>query len=428
MWQQLRRFLIYQFKSLEFRFNTWKASRAIKRAYRDSSAFNRLAYFAGRHFRTAGIVCASLAVILLLCLFGPRIATSALNVLKSAPHVRAIRHFAHEQKMPPVKQPEPAVSQTATIANVVDTTNKSLTKDTIKTGDKSSDTSMNYCIFANKATRMVYLLSRDVHNGSWIVIERLPAVMGGNEGQKQTSGDKRTPEGTYFIVGRKEKAELNTLYGPLAYVLNYPNEEDRQAGRTGQGIWIHGMPEDSSRMVTRGCIVMQNTLLLTLASHIKFGVGTPVVIVDNKDIAEPQLYPNYALIAIKRKTILNEYVQREQEFIRMVADWSTAWSSRNISDYSRFYDAHRFHSSGMSWQAWHDRKAQIFESISKIDVTVDNIRLLDCSDSTAVVVFRQNYDAEQKHTQNAKRLCLYKNGNTWLIYREETFSTEEFLL
>jgi murein L,D-transpeptidase YafK len=212
-------------------------------------------------------------------------------------------------------------------------------------------------------------------------------------------------------------------------VLNYPNEEDRQAGRTGQGIWIHGMPEDSTRMVTRGCIVMQNAWLVTLERYLKLGVGTPVVIIDKQDLAAPEKYPDFDRIAEKRSAILREYAQREQDFKQLLLGWKTAWASRDIDSYSQFYDSQRFFSSGMSWNAWRDRKRNIFSAFDSIDISVDNIRLVDCSESTAVVVFRQFYEAaRQPAKQNAKRLCFYRSGAHWLIYREETFSTEEFLL
>jgi murein L,D-transpeptidase YafK len=65
---------------------------------------------------------------------------------------------------------------------------------------------------------------------------------GSQQGQKVTAGDKRTPEGLYLIIERKERYQLSSIYGPLAYVLDYPNEEetesqvepDRVSGFTGQ--------------------------------------------------------------------------------------------------------------------------------------------------------------------------------------------------
>ena len=105
-------------------------------------------------------------------------------------------------------------------------------------------------------------------------------AIGENEGVKIREGDKKTPEGIYFIIGRKERSELNKMYGPLAFVLNYPNEEDRKRGRTGNGIWIHGTNPDSIPLQTRGCLELENVNILELGMHLKTGIGTPIVIIN----------------------------------------------------------------------------------------------------------------------------------------------------
>jgi murein L,D-transpeptidase YafK len=148
---------------------------------------------------------------------------------------------------------------------------------------------------------------------------------------------------------------------------------------------------------------MQNVLLNSLERYLKLGVGTPVVIVDKKDLVAPEAYPDFGRIAQKRNAIVHEYSQREQDFKQLLFGWKTAWASRNIDAYSRFYDPQRFSSSGMTWNAWRERKKNIFASFDSIEVLVDNIRLVDCSESTAVVVFRQFYEAAmQPAKQNAK--------------------------
>ena len=385
------------------------------------------------------LVLACGAVVIAGVTLGPRAAGYLTYAYTTARITAAASHAARVRKAQEAKREEAKAaaekkaavkrSSASTLASGVSSAKRAEGTEAPAPGIAAAHGEARYCILANKATKTVFLLSMAQSDSAWKIAERFPAVMGGNEGQKQTAGDRRTPEGIYFIIGRKEKAELNPLYGPMAYVLNYPNEEDRKAGRTGQGIWIHGMPEDSSRMVTRGCIVMQNIWLVALERYLKLGVGTPVVIVDKPDLVSPEKYPDYDQIEQKRKAILQDYSRQEQDFTTILEEWKTAWASRDINAYSQFYDAQRFFSSGMSWNAWRERKKTIFQSFDTIEISVDNIRLVDCSESTAVVVFRQQYAASlQAAKQNVKRLCFYKNGSRWLIYREETFSTEEFLL
>jgi murein L,D-transpeptidase YafK len=451
MWQQFKRFFVFRSKALEFKYRTWESRRAIRRAYREGSVPARLFSAARVHTRTIVLALGGCVVIIAAVLVGPKSVvylTNAYNearvtaaadraVAVEAQRARQAKREATAESAPEKKE---KIKEPLSPAPLSDTSTAKEIKG--QAGGKAAGQALapateatapgeesRYCVLANKATKTVFLLSISSLEGTWKIVERFPAVMGRNEGQKQTAGDRRTPEGIYFIIGRKEKAELSPLYGPMAYVLNYPNEEDRKAGRTGQGIWIHGMPEDSSRMVTHGCIVMQNIWLMALERYLKLGVGTPVVIVDKPDLVSPEKYPDFGQIEQKRKTILQDYVRQEQDFKSLLREWKTAWASRDIDAYSQFYDTQRFFSSGMSWNAWRERKKSIFQSFDTIEISVDNVRLVDCSESTAVVVFRQQYAASlQAAKQNAKRLCFYKNVGRWLIYREETFSTEEFLL
>jgi len=135
---------------------------------------------------------------------------------------------------------------------------------------------MQFLIVADKYDRVIHLLKNQ--RGTWGIIKSYPVAIGAAAGRKELQWDKKTPEGNYFIVSRKEDAELNEIYGPLAYVLNYPNPEDRIAGRTGNGIWIHGTVPGKVPVDTKGCLEMHNNNILKLADYIGSGDLIPVVI------------------------------------------------------------------------------------------------------------------------------------------------------
>ena len=65
--------------------------------------------------------------------------------------------------------------------------------------------------------------------------------IGENGVDKQRSGDRRTPLGIYFVTDQLDTTRMHEKYGYTAFVLDYPNGLDRQAGRTGGGIWVHGV-------------------------------------------------------------------------------------------------------------------------------------------------------------------------------------------
>jgi lipoprotein-anchoring transpeptidase ErfK/SrfK len=115
------------------------------------------------------------------------------------------------------------------------------------------------------------------------LVKMFPVDLGKNpKGPKVHQGDMRTPEGDYCIV---EKRDLGQTKFYLAFVLNYPNESDRQRyefavknGRlpkeTGIGslIEIHG--EGIGFDWTQGCIALDNSYMQELFK--KIPVGTPV--------------------------------------------------------------------------------------------------------------------------------------------------------
>lgn len=97
---------------------------------------------------------------------------------------------------------------------------------------------------------------------------------------KARSGDRRTPLGIYFVTEQLDTTQLHEKYGVTAFPLDYPNAWDRRLGRTGDGIWVHGVdpvggvrpPSD-----TDGCIALPNDRLLELEASFEPNV-TPVLI------------------------------------------------------------------------------------------------------------------------------------------------------
>ena len=120
-----------------------------------------------------------------------------------------------------------------------------------------------------------------------------PCVFGSNDlTDKLMEGDKRTPDGTYKIISKKNS-------GKWAYqlLLDYPNAEDREkfnkrkakglipkSARIGGGIAIHATRPQEEWTVdyyqnwTDGCISLKYREAKDLFSYI--GVGTTVTITD----------------------------------------------------------------------------------------------------------------------------------------------------
>lgn len=106
---------------------------------------------------------------------------------------------------------------------------------------------------------------------------------------KRVEGDLRTPLGVYFIISRLDDQQVEELYGIGALPLNYPNEHDRRLGRTGSGIWLHGVPRATysrSPYATEGCVALANDDMAYLMAVLQTR-RTPVIVADELKWATP---------------------------------------------------------------------------------------------------------------------------------------------
>jgi murein L,D-transpeptidase YafK len=111
------------------------------------------------------------------------------------------------------------------------------------------------------------------------------ASIGRSGVDKRVEGDKRTPLGVYYITSKLSKAQVDDFYGAGALPINYPNEYDRGLGRTGSGIWLHGVSRDDysrAPRITDGCVALANDELDYLLRTVE-ARSTPVVIAERID-------------------------------------------------------------------------------------------------------------------------------------------------
>jgi murein L,D-transpeptidase YafK len=98
--------------------------------------------------------------------------------------------------------------------------------------------------------------------------------------RKEKNGDRKTPLGIYFVTEQLDTSRLHDKYGITAFTLDYPNAWDRRLGRTGDGIWVHGVdPNGGTRppLDTDGCIALPNERLAALDGAFSPNI-TPVLI------------------------------------------------------------------------------------------------------------------------------------------------------
>jgi hypothetical protein len=97
---------------------------------------------------------------------------------------------------------------------------------------------------------------------------------------KSVEGDQRTPLGVYFVSDRVGQSSLRDTFGAGAMQLNYPNLFDKLHGRTGSGIYVHGVPFNTYSRPPKdsdGCVTLANDELVALMNTVPIH-DTPVII------------------------------------------------------------------------------------------------------------------------------------------------------
>jgi Uncharacterized protein conserved in bacteria len=133
----------------------------------------------------------------------------------------------------------------------------------------------------------LYVLER--HHQSMRLVRSYYASIARRGFGKQSSGDLRTPVGIYHITGYKPGDTLPDLYGSGAFPTSYPNAWDRHLGRTGYGIWLHGVPRNTyvrPPRTSEGCVVLANDDLAALRAVIR-PQRTPVLLLSSLHWVKP---------------------------------------------------------------------------------------------------------------------------------------------
>jgi len=120
-------------------------------------------------------------------------------------------------------------------------------------------------IIVNKSAYRLYLIT----NG--VVKSTFPVDLGFNPvDDKQVEGDGCTPEGMY-IVQRKLDIGHTAFY--KAFLINYPSRHDRELGKTGGLIEIHGLGTGKTKIGggfnwTWGCVALSDADMDSIFTHI----------------------------------------------------------------------------------------------------------------------------------------------------------------
>ena len=221
---------------------------------------------------------------------------------------------------------------------------------------------------------------------------------------KQREGDKKTPVGVYHVVSQIPGSKLPDLYGWGAFPINYPNEWDRVLGRTGYGIWLHGVPSDTyarAPLASDGCVALANPDIEELAKRVQVGT-TPVIIAERVEWVSPEAWR----------------VERDA-FTRQLEAWLADWQSLDAERYLEHY-ARDFGSGAMDLEAWREHKQRVNAAKSWIKASLSNLSVFRAPGAPGVIAvnFDQDYRSSNLVQKTRKRQYWVEESGRWKIAYE----------
>ncbi len=225
-------------------------------------------------------------------------------------------------------------------------------------------------------------------------------AIGKEEGDKQKAGDNRTPEGIYFAK-QILRHGLPAKYGPFAIPIDFPNPLDRFLGKTGYGIWLHGVEQDTridAAKITEGCVAFYNADIEALTQWLQPQQSVIVIARDAKEVNRPQD------ISQVRKLTLG---------------WIDAWAKRDLDRYISFYtdDFKHLNKSLKSFQAY---KRRVFSSYKEMTVKMSQMRVFT-HDRYAVVIMNQDFNGDNRYKTFGRKLLYWQRSDAgeWKLFHED---------
>jgi len=222
---------------------------------------------------------------------------------------------------------------------------------------------------------------------------------------KETEGDQRTPLGVYYTQGHVSGARLDERFGAGALPLNYPNALDRQRGRTGSGILLHGVPANTySRppLDSDGCVAMSNQDLQRL-SQLLPERDTPVVITRQIHWVSPEQKP-----------------AAPADFARTWATWQEARQQARREALEPLYADSTLASASSDAARADDPSGNRFRRrLEDTPAQVEDVSILAAQDeqATLVVTFRERATTGKRRNQGVRQYWARQEAG-WRIVAE----------
>ncbi len=270
---------------------------------------------------------------------------------------------------------------------------------------QNTDTTFGYIesypdiLVCDKSKSSLTLYRKDLNN-TYKLDKKYSAFTGKIEGDKYKEGDLRTPIGIYNLT--EKISNVDSFYGPMAFVTSYPNIYDKYKGKNGSGIWIHGLPIEQERdEFTKGCIAIDNQSIECLNKNIDI---TKTLLV----ISAAQINQN-----ISKKTL--------SIILSELFSWRYAWIYNDLEKYLNFYSSEFIRYDGMKFEKFQSYKKRIFAKQEEKTIILNNINVIPYpnAENTFQISFNELYKSTSFSFTGNKILILKLIDNKMKIITEK---------
>jgi len=259
---------------------------------------------------------------------------------------------------------------------------------------------IKYLLACNKSDSSLKLYTKDLNN-TFILNEDFAAFIGAREGDKQKEGDLKTPIGVYKLIQKLN--DVDSFYGPLAFVTSYPNTYDKLQGKNGSGIWVHGFPLKQRRDdYTKGCIAINNTNLKYLDEQIN--VYESLVYIDNTTLPK-----------VSKETLIN--------LLSNLYKWKKAWKENDIKTYLTYYNKDFKRIDGLNYKRFKRYKERIFKKNEYKQILFTDINIISYpmaqTQDVFLISFNERYRSTSYQFDGIKELYVHLDHGVFTILAEK---------
>ena len=254
-----------------------------------------------------------------------------------------------------------------------------------------------HAVVVETSTQTLYLFSYD---GSFKEIKNYRCSTGEVPGAKSRSGDRKTPVGVYFFTKEFKKRDLTPIYGTRAFPMDYPNVLDRQAGYSGNAIWLHGTNKPIKPRDSNGCIALANPHIDALDSYITLN-RTPIIVVDTLSY-----------------TSVKKLNSTKASVLRFLSSWNNALQTGTYHQFLSYYHPDYLPEIGW-WPEWGRIKKAMGTSYALAQIDLDKIAIYRYS-GVYVALFDQTLKSETgSKLIGTRKLFFKKDGKRFRIIGDE---------